>query len=82
MLLVLTQLPSLALGLLYIAVFGIGSVGGMLLMSAMISIPFMVTAKRLVSINRAIRLAAGLFSLGFGLLLAWELVGEIVSRPA
>ena len=81
MLLVLTQLPSLALGLLYIAVFGIGSVGGMLLMSAMISIPFTATAKRLTSINKAIRLAAGLFSLGFGLLLAWELVGEIVSRP-
>lgn len=82
MLLVLTQLPSLALGLLYIAVFGIGSVGGMLLMSAMISIPFMATAKRFASINKAIRLAAGLFSLGFGLMLAWELVGEIVSRAA
>jgi ABC-type nickel/cobalt efflux system permease component RcnA len=82
MLAVLTTLPSVALGLLYIAVFGIGSIGGMVLMSAMISLPFIATANRFASVNKAIRLTAGLFSIGFGLLLVWELLGEIVSRPA
>lgn len=82
MLAVLTTLPSVALGLLYIGVFGVGSVGGMLLMSALISLPFVATARRFESVNKAIRLVAGLFSVGFGLLLAWELVGELLSRQA
>ena len=82
MLAVLTTIPSLALGLLYIAVFGIGSIGGMLLMSAMISLPFIATAERFASLNKAIRLLAGLFSIGFGLLLAWNLVSEIVATSS
>ena len=74
---VLTTIPSLALGLVYIAVFGIGSIGGMLLMSAMIGLPFAVTARRFSSVNGGIRLLAGLFSILFGLMLAWKLVDEI-----
>ncbi len=74
---VLTTIPSITLGLLYIAVFGIGSIGGMLLMSAMIGIPFAVTARRFAAINGGIRLCAGLFSVTFGLVLAWKLLHEI-----
>jgi ABC-type nickel/cobalt efflux system permease component RcnA len=76
-LLVLAQIPSVALGLAYMAVFGIGSIGGMLIMSAMISVPFLLTARRFEVINSAIRLCAGLFSLGFGLMIAWELLHEV-----
>jgi sulfite exporter TauE/SafE len=76
-LLVLAQIPSVALGLAYMAVFGIGSIGGMLIMSAMISVPFVLTARRFEVINRVIRLCAGLFSLGFGLMIAWELLHEV-----
>lgn len=71
---VLTTIPSVALGLLYITVFGIGSVGGMLLMSAMIGLPFAVTARRFSVVNGGIRLFAGVFSILFGLLLAWNLL--------
>jgi cytochrome c biogenesis protein CcdA len=74
---VLATIPSVALGLAYIAVFGIGSVGGMLLMSALIGLPFSVTARRFGRINTWIRLVAAVFSIGFGILLAWELVSEI-----
>lgn len=74
---VLTTIPSVALGLVYITVFGIGSIGGMLLMSAMIGLPFAVTAKRFSMINSGIRLFAGLFSIVFGLVLAWKLLHEI-----
>lgn len=76
-LLVLTQIPSVALGLVYMAVFGIGSIGGMLIMSALISVPFVLTARRFEAINGIIRLCAGLFSLAFGLMIAWELLHEV-----
>ncbi|MEK6324139.1 MAG: urease accessory protein UreH [Acidobacteriota bacterium] len=74
---VLTTIPSVALGLVYIAVFGIGSIGGMLLMSAIIGLPFAVTARRFSIVNGGIRLFAGLFSILFGLVLAWKLLHEI-----
>lgn len=74
---VLTTIPSIALGMAYIAVFGIGSIGGMLLMSALIGLPFAATAQRFSMINGRIRFIAGLFSVIFGLILAWDLLHEI-----
>lgn len=74
---VLTTIPSVALGLLYITVFGIGSIGGMLLMSAMIGLPFAVTARRFSVVNGGIRLFAGVFSVLFGLMLAWNLLSDL-----
>jgi high-affinity nickel-transport protein len=73
----LATVPTIALGLTWIAVFGIGSIGGMLLMSAAISLPFVVTARRFSAINGAIRLLAGIFSIIFGLMIACALFGEI-----
>lgn len=79
---VLATIPSITLGFVYIAVFGLGSVGGMLLMSAVIGAPFAVTARRFSKINGGIRLAAGLLSVVFGLMLAWDLLSEIISLTA
>jgi ABC-type nickel/cobalt efflux system permease component RcnA len=79
MIAVLTTMPTVASGLIYIAVFGFGSVGGMLLMSALISLPFVATAKKFTAINKGIRLAAGLFSVAFGLMLAWELIHAVMA---
>jgi high-affinity nickel-transport protein len=75
---VLTTIPSVTVGLLYIAVFGLGSVGGMLLMSAMIGLPLAVTARRFTSINTRVRLAAGLCSIALGLLLGSKLIGRLL----
>jgi len=72
-LLVLSTIPSVALGLLYIGVFGVGSIGGMLLMSALIGLPFALTARRYAFLNGGIRLVAGAFSILYGLVLAWKL---------
>lgn len=72
-LLVLSTIPSVALGLIYIGVFGVGSIGGMLLMSALIGVPFALTARRYTVINGGIRFAAGAFSIVYGLVLAWKL---------
>src|SRR3989442_864856 len=40
--LVLATIPSALAGLVYMAVFGLGSIGGMFLMSALISVPFVL----------------------------------------
>ena len=73
MLLVLTTIPSPWLGLAYIGVFGIGSVGGMLMMSSMIGLPFVWTARRFGRVNQGIKVTAGVFSTIFGLFLAWQI---------
>ena len=39
--------------------FGVGSVGGMLLMSTLMTAPFAWTVKRLPAVNRYLRGAAG-----------------------
>jgi len=73
MLLVLATIPSPLIGLMYIMIFGIGSVGGMLVMSAAISIPFALTATRFTRLNVAVRTVAALFSVGFGIFMMYEI---------
>jgi len=72
MILVLATIPSALAGLIYIAVFGLGSVGGMLIMSSLISLPFIFTRKRFNVLSEGLQLAVGLFSLSFGLFLTWQ----------
>jgi hypothetical protein len=73
MLLVLSTLSSPLVGLAYIAVFGVGSIGGMMLMSALVSLPLYLTATRFKRANLAMRGLAGLFSLSFGLFMIYEI---------
>ena len=70
-LLVLTQIQSVSLGLFYLALFGIGSTLGMLLMSGLIGLPFALSGRRLTSINYGLQTAAGCFSVAFGLWYAY-----------
>jgi ABC-type nickel/cobalt efflux system permease component RcnA len=77
MLLVLSTIESPLGGLLYILIFGLGSVGGMLLLSGIISLPFILTAQRFSLMNRWIRVIAGVASVGFGLVLGWEIASEL-----
>jgi len=78
MMLVVGTLPSLLLAVIYIIIFGVGSIGGMMIMSLLMTVPLALAVERLRLLERLIRLAAGLFSLGFGGYLAWE-VGLIQS---
>jgi high-affinity nickel-transport protein len=72
MLLVVGVIPSLLLAVGYILVFGIGSIGGMVAMSVLLSVPLALAGGRVRTIERSVRLAAALFSLGFGIFLAWK----------
>ena len=75
-LLVLEQVMSRGgsryLGLVYLLIFGLGSIGGMLVMSLLISLPFVFTANYFTRINNPLRLVAGLASVIFGIYYAWE----------
>jgi sulfite exporter TauE/SafE len=72
MLLVVPTIKSEAVALLYILIFGIGSIGGMMAMSFLIGLPFHFTANRFDILNRGIRLIAGIFSLGLGASIVYE----------
>lgn len=63
---------SRALGFAYLFVFGVGSVGGMLLMSLLISLPFAYTAARFRRVHTPARVLTGLLSVAFGFYYAWE----------
>ena len=71
-LLVLTQIDSIALGLFYLSVFGIGSICGMLLMSALVGLPFALSARRFNGVHYGLQTAAGALSIVFGLWYAYE----------
>ena len=72
MLLFLPTIDSRSLGLLYIAVFGIGSIGGMMLMSLLVGLPFMLTALRFNRFNYILQSIAGLISVGLGLYIVYK----------
>jgi ABC-type nickel/cobalt efflux system permease component RcnA len=60
------------LGLLYIVVFWIGSIGGMMIMSFLVELPFTLTALKFNRFNHVLQGAAGLMSIGLGLLIVYE----------
>ena len=66
---------SKLVGFAYLLVFGVGSVGGMLLMSTLIGLPFVLTARRFRGIDTPVRLLAGTASVLFGLYYAWLTTG-------
>ena len=66
MLLIIPTIESRAVGLLYIIIFGIGSIGGMMLMSFLVGLPFHFTANRFNRFNYLLQSIAGLFSVGLG----------------
>lgn len=77
MLLVLSTIEAPLAALIYIVIFGLGSIGGMLLLSGLISVPFVLTAQRFAAMNRSIRILAGVSSVVFGLFLGWEIGSEL-----
>jgi ABC-type nickel/cobalt efflux system permease component RcnA len=59
-------------GFAYLLIFGAGSVGGMLLMSTLVGLPFVLSARRFRRVDTPVRLFAGAASILFGLYYAWQ----------
>ncbi|MCA1634748.1 MAG: sulfite exporter TauE/SafE family protein [Acidobacteria bacterium] len=71
-LLVLAQIDSVVLGLLYLAVFGAGSILGMMLMSGLVGLPFALGARRVGRVSYGLQVAIGALSFVFGLWYAYR----------
>lgn len=78
MLLVLATIPHPLWALLYIALFGLGSVGGMCLVSALLSWSLQRAQHRCLALRRVLHGAIGLASLGFGIYLAAQVGAEVL----
>jgi len=72
-LLVLSTLSRPVEGLLYIAVFGVGSTAGMLALTALIAAPLTCTPARWRAVTRVVEVTAGGASLGLGVWLVHSL---------
>src|SRR5580658_2105503 len=72
-LLVLTTIRVPSWAVLYLLVFGIGTVAGMMLITAAIALPFTYSEKRFARLNRGLGLVSGLVSLVFGLFIVYQM---------
>jgi hypothetical protein len=69
-LLVLSTVRSPYAAVVYLLVFGLGTIAGMIAITALLSVPFAVRVPILFRFRRALALGTGLLSLAFGLYLA------------
>ncbi len=76
MLLILTTVSSTLQGLLFIVLFGVGTILGMLVVSTVISLPFMFSSK-FDKLQNGLRILAGVFSIVFGSGIIYE-VGFLI----
>jgi hypothetical protein len=72
LLLMLTVMSSPLVAFSYIAVFGVGSMMGMSIMSLLLSVPARLTVEHFARTNLALRSLSGAFSVGLGLFIVYE----------
>ncbi len=72
-LLVLSTIRNPWWAIAYLLVFGAGTVVGMITITTGIALPLAYTATRFDRLNRGLVLASGLISLGFGLLISYQI---------
>jgi ABC-type nickel/cobalt efflux system permease component RcnA len=72
-LLVLTTIRVPMWAVVYLLVFGIGTVAGMMLFTAAIAVPFTLSENRFARLNRGLGLFSGVLSLAFGLFIVYQM---------
>jgi hypothetical protein len=72
-LLALTTLKSVLVGLGYLAVFGLGTVAGMLLVTAALALPLRLATTRFFTAERLMARATGMLSIALGLFIAYRI---------
>ena len=72
-LLVLTTIRVPSWAVLYLLVFGIGTVAGMMLITAAIAVPFTFSENRFARLNRGLGVFSGVLSLAFGLFIVYQM---------
>ncbi|HYV96053.1 MAG TPA: hypothetical protein VE967_01210 [Gemmatimonadaceae bacterium] len=69
-LLVLAAIPGVGGGLIYLLVFGLGTIGGMMAVTSTLAFSARIAVDRLPLVRRYVQAGAGVLSLVFGLILA------------
>ena len=72
-LLVLTTIRNFHWAIAYLLIFGVGTIAGMMLITMSIASAFTMMGKGRQKFSRRLALASGLLSLGFGLLVAYQI---------
>jgi len=71
-LLIIPLIDDPRMALLYLAVFGLGTIGGMTIVTLVIAAPANLAASRFAGFDRSLRLASGSMSLAFGAYLGYR----------
>jgi hypothetical protein len=72
-LLVLTTIRNPVWATAYLFLFGVGTIAGMMIITAAIGLPFAYASRLSTRLNWGIRVTSGLISLGFGVFLAYQI---------
>jgi high-affinity nickel-transport protein len=72
-LLVLSTIRNPRWAVLYLLVFGLGTIAGMMLITAAIALPFSFAGYKFAWLNRGLITASGLVSLAFGLFICYQI---------
>ena len=72
-LLVLTTIRVPSWAVVYLLLFGLGTVAGMMLITAAIAVPFTFSESRFIRLNRGLGMVSGLVSLAFGLFIVYQM---------
>jgi len=83
-LLVLSTIHNPKWAVLYLLIFGTGTIAGMMLITAALALPFSFASHKFTWLNRGLVTASGLLSLGFGLLVCYQVgftEGLFTNRP-
>lgn len=83
-LLVLATIRDAKWAVLYLLVFGVGTIAGMMLITGAMALPLAFSGGRVARLDSGLRIASGLISLGFGLFLVYQVGfvnGLLTSHP-
>ena len=72
-LLVLATIRTPLWSVLYLLIFGLGTIAGMMVITAAIGIPFALGGSQFMRFQRSLRVASGLISLAFGIVVAYQI---------
>jgi high-affinity nickel-transport protein len=72
-LLVLSAIREPKWGVLYLLVFGVGTIAGMMLITSVIALPFSFAGYRFAWLNRSLVTGSGILSLVFGLFICYQI---------
>jgi high-affinity nickel permease len=83
-LLILSTIRATNWAVVYLIVFGLGTIAGMMLITIAIALPFSVAGSRFASLNRGLMACSGLVSLAFGAFICYQIAfvnGLFTSHP-